>query len=415
MTTPANPFVKYRDHLDVYRFALGQGMSDGGFVELVENLDAKVAQVWGTGFVETPLVNLDLGDRFPTDVVAKVETANVSGSHKARHLFGLMIHNMVLESTSGVGAGSLNQPDLAIASCGNAALGAAVVAAAAERRLIVFVPDDANQLIVSKLQQLGAEVEHCQRQVGVVGDPCLHRLEQSVDHGAQPFSVQGPICPESIDGGRTLGLELAEQLDTQQIWVDHAWIQVGGGALASSVMDGLARACPDRRLPRLHPVQAQAAHPYVAGWRRIAPELWGQPIKFGDESSNPEAWRQFADQLQIHTSDLDLAAVLDQRADLMVPWPTTPTSVASGILDDLAYDWRTVMVHQIKTGGWPVTASEADFERALDVGKAQVDPAPDATGTSGLAGIFTLKFNDSLIGNERHLVLITGGDRTHLG
>ena len=413
MTEPANPFIKYRRHLDVYQFAMNQGMSDQSYTELVSDLDHKVAEVWGTGFVVTPLVDLALGAALPAKVVAKVETGNVSGSHKARHLFGLMIHDLVLSSVGGTG--TVSHRDLAIASCGNAALGAAVVASAASRRLVVFVPDDANPLVVDKLEGLGAVVEECRREPAVVGDPCVRRLQNAVRAGAQAFSVQGPLCPESIDGGRTLGLEIADQLDNRGIWVDHAWIQIGGGALASSVMDGLARARPGRRLPRLHPVQAEQAHPYIAGWRRIAPKLFDLETGIVDETSSSQQQRQSADRLQQAMQDQDVVEVLGEWDDLMVPWPHAPTSLASGILDDLTYDWKTVMAHQIRTGGWPVTASEEDFEQAVRITAKQVSPEPDATGTSGLAGIIALGSDAADMANESHLVLITGVERSKVG
>ena len=67
----------------------------------------------------------------------KDETGNVAGSHKARHLFGILLELRVAEA---LGHGDPASP-LAIASCGNAAYAAAVVARAAGRELRVFVPD----------------------------------------------------------------------------------------------------------------------------------------------------------------------------------------------------------------------------------------------------------------------------------
>ena len=154
-----NPFVRYRRLTHAWHTAMAIGLSDAQFVSLVCTLDARVAAIDGRGFHETSL-------RFG-EVWVKDETSNVAGSHKARHLMGLMIWLRVAERIDP----SLAGQRLAIASCGNAALGAAVVARAAERTLEVFVPADAPPTIVARLRDLGARVTKCAREPGLTGDP----------------------------------------------------------------------------------------------------------------------------------------------------------------------------------------------------------------------------------------------------
>jgi threonine synthase len=61
----------------------------------------------------------------------------VGGSQKARHLFTILLHLLAAERL-----GQLpERPPLAIASCGNAALAAATLAAAADWPIDVYVPD----------------------------------------------------------------------------------------------------------------------------------------------------------------------------------------------------------------------------------------------------------------------------------
>jgi len=126
----ANPFIRYRWLLESYRNAIGRGWSDADFVSLVTRLDKAVSEVAGKGFEMTPLSRepaLAAATSLPTDLLwVKDETQNVGGSHKARHLFGVLLHMAVEDQTEG---------DLAIASCGNAAVAAAVVAQAAGRPL----------------------------------------------------------------------------------------------------------------------------------------------------------------------------------------------------------------------------------------------------------------------------------------
>lgn len=422
-TGGANPFLVHRHQLDVYRHARAAGLTDAAYTALVSEADERVAAVAGTGFRATPLVDLAGGPSVPAalaglgPVVAKVETANVSGSHKARHLFGLLLRLLADERAAGAGPAGDGRA-LAIASCGNAALGAAMVAASASRTLRVFVPTDANPAVVERLDALGAEVITCPRRPGEEGDPCVLRLGEALAAGARPFTVQGPLEPAVIDGARTLGLELAAQVEAAGLRAADLFVQIGGGALATAVMDGLARA-GGAGLPRLHPVQAAEAHPYVAGWRRIAPALLGRlgpadPAPGGPAEHTDQGWaRALAG--AVADGRLRLPDDLDAVADLMTPWPGTPHSVASGILDDLTYDWRTVMAHQIRTGGWPQLADEATLDEAAALAAGLVSPPPDATGAAGLAGLLAAARAGSLTprgDGEALVVLLTGVDRS---
>ncbi|MEZ5379390.1 MAG: PLP-dependent lyase/thiolase [Acidimicrobiales bacterium] len=380
----SSPFVVYRSSLDTYRRAIDAGLDDAAYVELVTELDRTLVPVDGTGFRTTPLLPLD--GVVPAETIwAKVETDNVGGSHKARHLFGLLLQIAIDEHEEPSGG---DRP-LAIASCGNAAMGAAVIARAVERELLVFVPTDANPVVLSELHRLGADVRVCERRPGQLGDPCLSELDLALGAGARPFTVQGPICPGVIDGGRTLGLELAHQLVDASVEPADLYIQIGGGALATAVVDGLQRAEVLGRLPRLHPVQPATAHPYVAAWQRLrsvlAETLGIDPV--------PRSDRTLAESLAGPANDGAFSALIASSDDAMTPWPGQPSSIAGGILDDVTYDWKTVLRHQLQTGGWPVLASEEDFiraERLAGDALGSIDAAmapPDHTGAAGLAGL----------------------------
>ncbi len=110
----------------------------------------------------------ELGFSSAGGVWVKDETGNVSGSHKARHLFGVLVW---LETAERLGLTRGERRDLAIASCGNAALAAAVVAAAGGRRLHVFVPVDAEPPVLERLGKLGADIGVCKRQAGARATP----------------------------------------------------------------------------------------------------------------------------------------------------------------------------------------------------------------------------------------------------
>src|SRR5208282_2820329 len=109
-----NPFVRWRGLFHSYHLSNACGLSDKGFVELVRELDAAVAKVDGHGFFVTPFASTPaLAERIGTaaSISVKDETGNVAGSHKARHLFGILLH---LEVVRRLGMTEGPRPPLAI-------------------------------------------------------------------------------------------------------------------------------------------------------------------------------------------------------------------------------------------------------------------------------------------------------------
>jgi threonine synthase len=358
-----NPFVRYRERLDSYTAARDGGLSDERFIDIVEQLDAAVAAVDGRGFVVTPtrsMPELAAAAGFDdVELFVKVEVDNVGGSHKARHLFGVALQMLVDEALGQEPSGPL-----AIASCGNAALGASVIARALGRPLQVFVPTWADQPVIDRLTTLGADLRVCARQDGEAGDPCYLRFGEAVAAGARPFSVQGVNTPSTFDGGRTLGWELADQVAD----LDALYVQVGGGALATSTSIGLGDVA-------LYPVQAEGCAPLRRAWDLLSPGF-----------------------------DFDAAAA--DPAAFMWPWEPEPTSAASGILDDVTYDWLPLLRRTLATGGEPLVASEATVLRAHELART-TGIAVSATGSAGLAGPLTSPPSPG----SRIAVLFTGVER----
>ena len=347
-------FVRYRGLLHSCHRATAAGVSDEEFTDLVTRLDDAVARVAGVGFRATPFardaaLSERLGFSAAGGVWVKDETGNVAGSHKGRHLMGVLLH---LEVAERLGlADPADRPDLAIASCGNAALAAAVVARAADRQLRVFVPVDADPVVLGGLRDLGADVVTCERTPDTDGDPAYVRLRAELAAGALPFTCQGTENGLVIEGGETLGYEIAADLHAEGNAVDHLVVQVGGGALASACIQALDEAVRlgalDHR-PRVHTVQTTGGHPL--------------------------------------------------------------RSIATGILDDETYDWRAVVGGMLTTGGRPLVVTEDCLARAHDLGRAAgycVDP----TGTSGLAGLLDLVAAGDVDPDARVGVLFTGVER----
>jgi len=387
-----NPFVRYRTLLHAYHVALGAGLRDDEFCALVRRLDDRVAEVDGHGFVATPYARSEelssrLGFSAHGGVWVKDETGNVSGSHKARHLFGVLLYLELLELLGVVGPDA--RPDLAIASCGNAALAAAVVAAAGGRRLRVFVPVDAEPAVVERLERLGAAIEFCPRLEAQVGDPTVARLLEALAAGALPFTCQGNLNGLSVEGGETLAWEIVSAAEPQ---LDRVLVQVGGGALASACSHGFREAFALRayeRRPRLDTVQTESAWPLKVAFDTVLAD--------GGTSALPYAARR--------------------RSEFMRPWASTPHSIAHGILDDETYDWLAVVEGMLATHGEPLVVGEHVLECANELARDATGIEVDPTGSAGLAGLLALRDAGRVGDDERVAVLFTGVERspTHDG
>jgi threonine synthase len=383
-----NPFLRYRTLLYGYHTARAAGLPDREISARIRALDRAVEEIDGRGFRVTPLdvqprLARRLGLRDGGTIMVKDETGNVSGSHKARHLFGTLLE---LELS-----GAPADVPLAIASCGNAALAAAVVARAARRELRVFIPPDAPPAVVARLAELGARVEVCPRDDHESGDPTYRRLLRAVADGALPFTCQGNLNGLAIEGGMTLGWELVGALTAERRTLDHLVIQVGGGALASAVMQAFDEARQlgaVGRLPRIHTVQTRGAHPLARAHERLAEELGPSP----DRAAIDQA----------------IGAAARRRSRYMWPWETRPRSVAHGILDDETYDWLAVAGGMLRTGGLPVVVDEDTLRAANRLAGATTGLNVDHTGSAGLAGVMELMRGGVIGPFESAAVIFTG-------
>jgi threonine synthase len=382
----SNPYVRFRGLLRAHHVARAHGVSDDRFVELVRDLDNRVAAVDGHGFVATPFfrsaeLSAALGFSEAGGVWVKDETGNVSGSHKARHLFGVLLW---LEVAELVGlADRAARPRLAIASCGNAALAAAFVARAGERELEVFVPADADPVVLDQLESLEALVTTCPRD-GLPGDPTYRRLLRAVEDGAIPFTCQGNLNGLAVEAGQTLGWEIVAAGEP----IDRLVVQVGGGALASSCIHAFREGAALGALaaiPRIDTVQTEGAWPL----RRAFDEL-----------------RRVADPAEA------IRFASHHRSAFMWPWEDEPHSIAHGILDDETYDWLAVVEGMLASGGDALVVDEAALEAANALARETTAIAVDHTGTSGLAGVLVQRATGDVGDDDRVAVLFTGAVRT---
>ena len=270
-----------------------------------------------------------------------------------------------------------------------------------------------NRVVLARLAELGAAVTTCPRRPGERGDPCYLRFREAIAGGALPFCCQGPDNGLTIEGGETMAWEM---IDAPGAPVpDRLFVQVGGGALASSLAQGLeeARALGRiDRVPRLHAVQTRGAFPLERGYRRLLARV-ESALGLGASGDAPLSTRALAVHRVASAGALGEAMryARAHRAEFMWPWESEPHSVAHGILDDETYDFAAVVEGMLVSGGWPIVVDEETLVEANEVGRRATGIDVDHTGSAGLAGLIALAREGGIGAGERAAVVFSGRRR----
>ena len=375
-----NPYIAFQRYLAWDAFAATLGLDFAARTKIIRDLDQAVAKVAGVGFCTTPFARNDalsdaLGFNNRGGVWIKDETHNVAGSQKARHLFTELLHLITVELVGRAPWRSPTQrPALAIASCGNAAIAASTLARAVNWPIQVFVPQSADEATIKILNSLDANVIRCPRlETDQPGDPCVFRFREAIEQGCVPFGVQGPENAWCLDGGRTIGFEMAvvaEELSGSLI--SRMFVQAGGGAFVACAASGFFAGATK---PKIHAVQTEGCAPLARAFE-IANTT-------GGARNAGSRWSQ-----------------------CMWPWETMPVSLADGILDDETYDWIGACNAMADSGGHPVVASEQQIHEsyALAHRVTNIDVSP--TGSAGLAGLLAIRHE--IADDERVIVIFSG-------
>jgi threonine synthase len=163
---------------------------------------------------------------------------------------------------------------------------------------------------------------------------------------------------------------------------DHLFVQVGGGALLTSLAMGVLEAAELGRLlraPSVWAVQAEGCAPFDRAWNGMS--------RRGSVDDR-----------------LDDAQV--RAGELMTPW-TEPSSSATGILDDVTYDWLGVARGLLETGGDSLVVGE-DAIREANQRVTSAGYEADETGTAGYAGLTVAMQSGRIDSHAGVGVLITG-------
>jgi len=308
---------------------------------------------------DTPLVHArNLGEKLGMpELYLKIEINNPTGSFKDRPInTGL---NRALEFGAEV---------VASASSGNAANSLAAGAAKANIRCITFVPADAPRSKIAQLLLYGAEVIPVMRPEGYLGDPTVEMLtECHLGLGFHPVPSFGHLNPYQMEGAKTIGYEIAEEMQP-----DHIVIPLGGGGLYLGNHNAFAEyrelGIVDD-LPAMHAVQGAGCAPLVRAVRE------GVPIT---------TWE-------------------------------SPRTIASGLADPFTWDGERVIAAMKSNGGTAVGVMDEPIVDAQRMLARYEGIFAEPTGTAALAGMLELVSEGAISRDETVVVEVTGHGFKDLG
>jgi len=255
-----------------------------------------------TPLLDAPRTAARLGVR---RVWIKEEGQNPTGSFKARGL--CLAVSRALE---------LGARELALPSAGNAGSAAAAYGAAAGLPVHVVVPSDTPAPILEEIRALGADLQLLD---GLITD-CAKVVRRGVEqHGW--FDLSTLKEPYRIEGKKTMGYELVEQLDGRL--PDAIVYPTGGGTgligmwKAFDEMEALGWIGAAR--PKMFTVQAAGCAPIVRAWETGRPDagVWEGATTYASGLRVPSAVGDFLMLRVLRASNGGAVAVTDRA---MAEW-----------------------------------------------------------------------------------------------
>lgn len=195
----------------------------------------------GSSVVQTPLLqHPELNARAGANVFVKAECLQTTGSFKIRGATNRLLQLNEDEKRAGVVA----------FSSGNHAQGVARAARLLDIPALIVMPSDAPEIKVAGVLADGAEIKFYDR-----------NSESREDIAAALASERGAIVvpsfedPHIIAGQGTVGLEIFQQMEEQNLALDALFCCAGGGGLISGIAVALTKNSPRTKIYSVEPDQ----------------------------------------------------------------------------------------------------------------------------------------------------------------
>jgi len=343
--------VRYapRDHPASERSSGGGGQGMWRFRSFLPLMPGELPVSLGEG--DTPLLPVPrLGKALGcNDLWVKDEAPNPTGSFKARGL------SAAITRAVGSGATAFTLP-----TAGNAGVAAAAYGARAGAKVRVYAPRTTPKTILSQIALTGGDLVLLD---GHIGDCGKASRAYSAETGAMDLSTLRE--PYRIEGKKTLGLEIAAQLDWEL--PDVILYPTGGGTGLIGMWKAFAELRDARwvsaKMPRMYSVQSSGCAPVVRAF--------------------------------------------ESGAEGCDPWPD-PWTVASGLRVPGPLGDRLMLRALRESGGGAVAVDDADLEADARLGATLegIDFAPE--GGAAIAALRALIERGVVAATERIVVFNTG-------
>lgn len=289
-----------------------------------------------TPLLEAPAVARDVGVR---RVWVKEEGLNPTGSFKARGMSAAITR-----------ARGLGLTRLVVPTAGNAGAALAAYAAAAQMRARVFAPHETPAAILRTIVALGAELELVDGHIGDAG-----RMARAYAAESGAFDVSTLREPYRIEGKKTMGLEIAEQLDWKAL-PTHIIYPTGGGTGLIGMWKVFRELCElgwmarDIPLPRMIVAQASGCAPIVRAFAEGAEKAtpWENPRTYAAGLRVPGPLGDRLILRAVRESGGDAVAASEEEIASAAEWLTQSTGIdaapeggcALAVLRQMARDGR---------------------------------------------------------------------------
>ncbi len=266
-----------------------------GILDVRYDLDAATASGFGPeGLRERPVTDSlrryrellpvpdEQAEAYPQDWIGRTPVIEVPEVAKHLGIRGLSVKDdgrlptgSFKDRASAVGATRARlegRAEMTCSSTGNAASSLAGICAHVGLTAYIFVPEHAPEAKVAQLAIFGARVMLVRGSY----DEAYYLCQDA----AEAFGWYNRNCavnPYLVEGKKTCGLELAEQIgENPPDWIS---VSVGDGCTVAGIYKGLREMAHFgfiERMPRLLAVQAQGANPISAAWHTDADDITAQ-------------------------------------------------------------------------------------------------------------------------------------------
>jgi len=347
-------------------------------------LAGRVASMWRYAEVLPDIEPVTLGEGFTPmlrsrqypNVLIKDEGLNPTGTFKARGLCAAV----TMASAYGL-------KKLAIPSAGNAASALAAYAAAARIEAHIFMPRDVPQANLVECRTYGAHVTLVD---GLISDCARLVAERKQAEGW--FDISSLKEPFRLEGKKTMGYEVAEQLDWK---LPSAIIYPTGGGVgligmwkAFEEMEALGWI--DKMRPRMVAVQSTGCAPIVKAWDegRTVSDPWPDAATLAAGLRVPKAYGDYLILDILRKSQGTALAVSDDEImDALRTWATEEGIFAApeGAAALAAYR-RLLAGGFFKPGQKVVLFNTGSGLKYIDVIAAAEKKAPQSRAIGGIIG-----------------------------